>query len=69
MGAAPGGAEGLGRIALFPLVIMYLNSKLPKPARITWWSYLVLSLNVLFFGFFFLNFVWMQVFEVPLVKF
>jgi hypothetical protein len=54
---------------IFPLVIMYLNSKLPKPARITWWSYLVLSLNVLFFGFFFLNFVWMQVFEVPLVKF
>jgi hypothetical protein len=54
---------------IFPLVIMYLNSKLPKPARITRWSYVVLSLNVLFFGFFFLNFVWMQVFEVPLVKF
>ena len=54
---------------IFPLVIMYLNSKLPRPARITWWSYVVLSLNVLFFGFFFLNFVWMQAFAVPLVKF
>jgi hypothetical protein len=54
---------------IFPLVIMYLNSKLPKPARITWWSYLVLSLNVLFFGFFFLNFVWMQAFAAPLIEF
>jgi len=54
---------------IFPFVIMYLNSKLPKPARITWWSYLALILNVLFFGFFFLNFVWMQAFAVPLVRF
>ena len=54
---------------IFPLVIMYLNSKLPKPARITWWSYLALGLNVVFFGFFFLNFVWMQAFSAPLVKF
>jgi hypothetical protein len=54
---------------IFPLVIMYLNSKLPKPARITWWSYVVLTLNVLFFGFFFVNFVWMQAFAVPLVRF
>ena len=54
---------------IFPFVIMYLNSKLPRPARITWWSYLVLVLNALFFGFFFLNFVWMQAFQVPLVRF
>lgn len=54
---------------IFPLVIMYLNSKLPKPARITWWSYVVLTLNVLFFGFFFVNFVWMQVLGAPLFKF
>jgi hypothetical protein len=44
----------------FPLVMMYLNSKLPRPANITWWSYLVLALNVIFFGFFFLNFAAMQ---------
>ncbi len=54
---------------IFPFVIMYLNSKLPRPAKITWWSYLVLILNVLFFGFFFFNFVWMQAFKTPLVKF
>jgi hypothetical protein len=28
-----------------------------------------LILNGLFFGFFFLNFVWLQAFKVPLVKF
>ena len=44
----------------FPLVMMYLNSKLPRPANITWWSYLVLALNVIFFGFFFVNFAAMQ---------
>jgi hypothetical protein len=54
---------------VFPLVIMYLNSKLPRPARITWWSYLVLTLNVLFFGFFFVNFVWVQALGTPLVRF
>jgi hypothetical protein len=54
---------------VFPLVIMYLNSKLPRPARITWWSYLVLTLNVLFFGFFFVNFVWVQALGAPLVRF
>jgi hypothetical protein len=44
----------------FPLVMMYLSSKLPRPAKITWWSYLVLALNVIFFGFFFLNFAAVQ---------
>ena len=44
----------------FPLVMIYLNSKLPRPANITWWSYLVLILNVIFFGFFFLNFAAVQ---------
>jgi hypothetical protein len=37
-----------------------LNSKLPRPANITWWSYLVLILNVIFFGFFFANFAAVQ---------
>ena len=44
----------------FPLVMMYLSSKLPRPAKITWWSYLVLALNVIFFGFFFFNFAAVQ---------
>ena len=54
---------------IYPLVLIYLNSKLPKPARASWWSYLMLILNVLFFGFFFLNFVALQVTGQPLVKF
>lgn len=54
---------------IFPFVLIYLNSKLPKPARASWWSYLVLVLNVLFFGFFFLNFLWLQIFKVALVTF
>jgi len=54
---------------IFPLAILYLNSQLPKPARITWWSYLVMILNVLFFGFFFINFVAIQFTGTPLIKF
>jgi hypothetical protein len=44
---------------IFPFFLMYLNSKLPKAARPRGWVYLVLVLvlNFLFFGFFFLNFV------------
>ncbi len=54
---------------IFPLVLIYLNSKLPKPARASWWSYLVLLLNLLFFGFFFLNFLIVQLTGSPLVAF
>lgn len=54
---------------IYPLVLIYLNSKLPKPARASWWSYLVLIINVLFFGFFFLNFVVLQVTGQPIVRF
>ncbi len=53
----------------FPLGMIYLNRHLPRPARITWWSYLVLILNVLFFGFFFVNFVVVQLTGAPLVRF
>lgn len=54
---------------IFPFVLMYLNSKLPKPAKAPWWSYVVLVLNVLFFGFFFLNFVVVTATGKPLVTF
>lgn len=54
---------------IFPLVLIYLNSKLPRPARASWWSYVMLVLNVLFFGFFFLNFVAVQLTGTPLVTF
>ncbi len=54
---------------IFPFAMIYLNSKLPKPARAAWWSYLILILNVLFFGFFFLNFISNLLFKTPLVRF
>jgi len=42
---------------IYPFLLMYLNSKLPRPARPRPWHYVLLGLNVLFFGFFFVNFV------------
>ncbi|NJN95635.1 MAG: Nramp family divalent metal transporter [Anaerolineales bacterium] len=54
---------------IFPLAMIYLNRQLPKPARSPWWSTLVLVLNILFFGFFFLNFLFVQITGEPLVKF
>jgi hypothetical protein len=42
---------------IYPFMLIYLNSKLPKAARPRVWHYVILLLNVLFFGFFFVNFV------------
>ena len=42
---------------IIPFAVMYLNRKLPKTARLKWWSYVVLIANVIFFGYFFINFV------------
>jgi hypothetical protein len=41
---------------IYPIVLIYLNSKLPRPARARWWSNVALILNIVFFGFFFVNF-------------
>jgi hypothetical protein len=41
---------------IYPFLLIYLNSKLPRPARPRTWHYAILFLNVAFFGFFFLNF-------------
>jgi hypothetical protein len=54
---------------IYPFVLIYLNTKLPKPARARWWSIVILLLNVLFFGFFFVNFVALKVTGQPLVVF
>jgi TRAP-type C4-dicarboxylate transport system permease small subunit len=54
---------------IFPFMLMYMNSKLPKAARPKGWVYLILVLNFLFFGFFFLNFVWNEVTGDALVQF
>ncbi|MEJ3742971.1 Nramp family divalent metal transporter [Actinomycetes bacterium KLBMP 9797] len=42
---------------IFPFMLIYLNSKLPRAARPRPWHYVLLGLNVLFFGFFFVNFI------------
>ena len=54
---------------IFPFMLMYLNSRLPKPARPRWWHYALLGANVVFFGFFFLNFVVENFSGTPLVTF
>jgi len=54
---------------IYPFVLIYLNSKLPRPARPGWWTYPILILSVLFFGFFFCNFVCTQITGHPLVNF
>lgn len=54
---------------IFPFVIIYLNRQLPNPARLSWWGYVLMILNVLFFGFFFLNFLAVQVTGTPLYQF
>ncbi|MFI6322855.1 Nramp family divalent metal transporter [Nonomuraea sp. NPDC050556] len=42
---------------IYPFLLMYLNSRLPRAARPRVWHYVVLVLNFLFFGFFFVNFI------------
>ena len=53
---------------IYPFLLIYLNSRLPKPARPRPYHYVILLLNSLFFGFFFVNFV-AGLFGVPLVTF
>ncbi|HEV2778165.1 MAG TPA: Nramp family divalent metal transporter [Actinophytocola sp.] len=54
---------------MFPFMLMYLNSRLPRAARPRVWHYVILVLNVLFFGFFFVNFVYEQFTGTALVRF
>jgi hypothetical protein len=53
---------------IYPFLLMYLNSRLPMPARPRPYHYVILVLNSLFFGFFFVNFI-AGLFGVPLVTF
>ncbi|HOY98762.1 MAG TPA: Nramp family divalent metal transporter [Candidatus Aminicenantes bacterium] len=46
---------------IYPVLLIYLNTKLPRPARAGGWSIAVLVLNILFFGYFFLNFAWSMI--------
>jgi hypothetical protein len=42
---------------IMPFALMYLSSRLPRPAKAKWWSYAILLLVSIYFGFFFLNFL------------
>jgi hypothetical protein len=54
---------------IFPFALMYLISKLPRPARASWWSYVILTIFAAYFGFWFLNFALDQLTGSPLVTF
>lgn len=54
---------------IFPLVMIYLNTRLPKISRTNWWNILAMIVFALFSAFFFANFVSVQVFGTPLVQF
>jgi hypothetical protein len=60
--------SNLGAI-IFPFIMIYLNRKLPRAARPSPWRYVILLLNVVFFGFFFVNFVAAEYGGGPLVEF
>jgi hypothetical protein len=54
---------------IFPFILIYLNSKLPRPARPHPIAYVILVLFAIFYGFFFVNFVTNTFFGEPLVVF
>ena len=54
---------------IFPFMLIYLNWKLPRVARPNPLVIVVLLLNVVFFGFFFLNFVVNELTGTPLITF
>jgi hypothetical protein len=54
---------------VFPFMLIYLNSRLPKAARPGLGVVLLLLANFLFFGFFFLNFVVKEITGTALVQF
>jgi Na+/melibiose symporter-like transporter len=51
---------------IMPLLLMYLISKLPRPARAQWWSYVILVAVMVYFGYFFINFFSNEVFDTDL---
>jgi hypothetical protein len=51
---------------IMPLFLMYLIARLPRPARAPWWSYVILTAVVVYFGYFFINFFASEVFDTDL---
>jgi drug/metabolite transporter (DMT)-like permease len=51
---------------IMPLALMYLITRLPRPARARPWSFLILIAMVIYFGYFFINFFSNEVFDTDL---
>nr|MBA2537430.1 Nramp family divalent metal transporter [Actinomycetota bacterium] len=66
-----GWAANMSNLAalVMPFALMYLISRLPRPAKAQWWSYVILTLVAVYFGFFFINFFIEQVTGDALVTF
>jgi hypothetical protein len=45
---------------IIPFALMFLIARLPGPAKGRWWSYLILVVVIVYFGFFFANFLTSQ---------
>jgi hypothetical protein len=54
---------------IFPILVIYLNHRLPEPARPSLWSNAAVLLCVPFFGFFFVNFLAELLTGAPLLTF
>jgi hypothetical protein len=54
---------------IFPFALIYLNRRLPRPARPKWYHHAFLVANFLFFGFFFVNFAYEQIAGEALFQF
>jgi hypothetical protein len=54
---------------IYPFHLLYLNYKLPKAARTSTFYAVAMLLNVVFFGFFFLNFLALEFTGTPIMKF
>jgi hypothetical protein len=42
---------------IMPVLLLFLITKLPRPAKAQWWSFLIVAAMVVYFGFFFFNFL------------
>jgi hypothetical protein len=54
---------------IFPVLLIFLNRQLPKPARSSRWAIFTLILNSMFFGLFFIRYVLVELMRIPLLPF
>ena len=54
---------------IFPVLLIIMNLRLPRPAKTNPLAVLILVANTIFFGFFFINFLVIQITGQPLLRF